>query len=141
LATADLAPVLVSCVLRAATQMMKAPTWSSDMSSCVANGGETAFCHCSTGVMELGSCVDGHAPRDVMVDEHGFTETAFNLAFWFLAWVDGKKLHDEIYEIGTATITNPFGRKPLRIKTRAKAKGRWLGPPLAGSGAQRRTRS
>jgi len=35
----------------------------------------------------------------------------------------GTDLHGEIYELGEATIINPFTRKPMVVRRREKAKG------------------
>ena len=71
------------------------------------------------------SCVNIHTPAATIVtmDELGQTTTRFSLASWLETWASGGDLFNEIYELGVATIMNPFTRQPMEIKRRARAKG------------------
>ncbi|MFY0570025.1 SMI1/KNR4 family protein [Archangium lansingense] len=71
------------------------------------------------------SCVDAATPEGTIVtmDEFGQTKTRFTLASWLEQWVLGTYLHSELYEIGTATIINPFTRQAMPVKRRARPKG------------------
>jgi hypothetical protein len=71
------------------------------------------------------SCVDLSTPSGIIVtaDEAGYTATRFDVRTWFAEWMKGTDLHGEIYELGEATIINPFTRKPMVVRRREKAKG------------------
>jgi hypothetical protein len=71
------------------------------------------------------SCVDA-ATTDgdiVTMGELGRTLTPFSLRSWLEQWAKGTDLHDQIYELGAATILNPFTRKPMEIKRLARPRG------------------
>jgi len=71
------------------------------------------------------SCVDASSVNAdiVTVGELGFVRTEFSLETWLSAWLHGIDLHGEIFEIGDATIVNPFTRKPMTVKRRVRAMG------------------
>jgi len=71
------------------------------------------------------SCVDAATPEGdiVTMDESGRTLTNFTLTSWLYQWTTRTDLHGEIYELDESTIINPFTRRPMTIKRRARAKG------------------
>jgi len=70
-------------------------------------------------------CVDASSDDERIVthDASGPTPTKFTLRSWLESWVAGVNLWDEVYEMDTATIINPFTRKPMTVKRRVRAKG------------------
>lgn len=71
------------------------------------------------------SCADAATTEGTIVtmDEYGRTRTAFSLASWLHEWARGTNLYEEIYEMGSAIILNPFTRKPMAIKHVVSRKG------------------
>ena len=74
------------------------------------------------------SCVDACTPEGkvITMDESGYTLTRFSLASLLEDWIHGADLHSQIFEIGTASILNPFTRRPMPVKRRVRAKGKLL---------------
>ena len=72
------------------------------------------------------SCVDAAATEGSIttMDESGRTLTPFSLRSWLEQWANGTDMHDQIYVLEEATIVNPFTRKPMAIKRRARPKGK-----------------
>jgi hypothetical protein len=74
------------------------------------------------------SCIDASTLEGnvITMDESGYTLTRFSLASWLEGWIQGVDLHSEIFEIGEASILNPFTRRPMTVKRRVQARGKPL---------------
>lgn len=73
------------------------------------------------------SCVD---PAGIVVtaDQARLTLTPFTVRSWLRAWLEGVDLWSEIYVEESATILDPFTRRPILTKRGGSAKGRpWPG--------------
>lgn len=69
------------------------------------------------------SCVDRDG-RIVTSEPQGFNALEYDVRGWLVAWLDGVKLWDDMFEDRDVTLMNPFTRKPTITKARARVKGR-----------------
>jgi hypothetical protein len=73
------------------------------------------------------SCIDAATSEGVIVTHDevaGAIETAFTLRSWLQSWVSGVEMYKEIFEDQDAIRTNPFTKKPIRIRVRGSVIGK-----------------
>jgi hypothetical protein len=77
------------------------------------------------------SCLDCRTDSGAVVTlagEDGFFDTGRDLHSWLSAWLDGTELWDEMFELRTQSMINPFTKRSIEIKAPGAPRGRpWPG--------------
>ncbi len=69
------------------------------------------------------SCIDEKTGAVLTLDESGLTETPWCLHTWLIEWVRGEKLFGKMFVFHERTITNPFTKQLMMVRTPAGAIG------------------
>ncbi|WP_441286619.1 SMI1/KNR4 family protein [Sorangium sp. KYC3313] len=65
------------------------------------------------------SCIDEETGAVLTLDESGLTETPWSLHAWLIDWIKGEKLFGQMFTFYERTITNPFTKQPMLVRTPA----------------------
>jgi hypothetical protein len=69
------------------------------------------------------SCVDTKTGHVLTLDENGLTDTGQNLYSWLAEWVSGASLFGKMFTFEERTMTNPFTKQLMTVRTPARALG------------------
>jgi hypothetical protein len=83
---------------------------------------ETVIALCDWGDA-IWSCVDSRSGHVLTLDESGLTDTGNSLQSWFAEWVSGVNLFGKMFEFEERTMTNPFTKQLMTVRTPARAIG------------------